>query len=74
MELSGEVVEQGPGASRWAIGARVFGIVGGGTHAEFMTAHQDTLAEIPVGMSWIDAAAIRERFEAPEDVGDGAWE
>lgn len=67
MELAGEVVEHGPGASRWAIGARVFGIVGGGSHAEFMTAHQDTLAEIPSGMSWIDAAAIPEAFITAHD-------
>src|SRR5688572_8581867 len=35
LELAGEVAELGEGVSRWAVGDRVFGIIGGGGNAEF---------------------------------------
>jgi NADPH:quinone reductase-like Zn-dependent oxidoreductase len=67
MEIAGEVVEYGAGATRWSIGARVFGIVGGGAHAELIATHQDALAEIPARLSWADAAAIPEAFITAHD-------
>lgn len=67
LELAGEVIAHGPNASRWPIGARVFGIVGGGAHAELVATHQDILAAIPDGMSWTDAAAIPEVFITAHD-------
>jgi NADPH:quinone reductase len=67
MEIAGEVVERGEGATRWPIGARVFGIVGGGAHAELIATHQDALAEIPARLSWTDAAAIPEAFITAHD-------
>src|SRR6185312_1948765 len=39
MEFAGEVAANGPGASKWRNGQRVFGIVGGGAYAEFLVAH-----------------------------------
>src|SRR4051812_15804211 len=62
LEIAGEVVDRGAGATRWEVGARVFGIVGGGAHAEFVTTHQDALAEIPSPMGWIDAGTVPEAF------------
>ena len=35
LEIAGDVVARGPGAGRWSIGDRVFGIVAGGGNAEF---------------------------------------
>src|SRR5881409_1858909 len=35
MEIAGEVADIGSGSRRWKVGDRVFGIVGGGGHAEF---------------------------------------
>ena len=67
MEMAGEVVERGSAASRWPIGARVFGIIGGGAHAERVTTHEDALAEIPETLSWTDAAAIPEAFITAHD-------
>jgi NADPH2:quinone reductase len=67
LELAGEVRARGPNATRWPIGARVFGIAGGGAHAEQVVLHEDTLAEIPPGMSWTDAAAIPEAFITAHD-------
>lgn len=67
MEFAGEVVGLGPNASRWTIGSRVFGIVGGGAYAQFLTAHEDAVAEIPAGLAWTDAAAIPEAFITAHD-------
>jgi NADPH:quinone reductase-like Zn-dependent oxidoreductase len=61
------VVGRGPEARRWLIGARVFGIVGGGAYAELVTTHQDALAEIPAALSWTDAAAVPEAFITAHD-------
>lgn len=67
LEIAGEVAEVGQSAARWAAGERVFGIVGGGGHAEFATLHEDELARIPDGMSWVDAAAVPEAFITAHD-------
>src|SRR5688500_8934417 len=67
LEFAGEVAANGSGATRWPVGARVFGIVGGGSYAEHLVTSQDTVAEIPAGMSWVDAAAIPEAFITAHD-------
>src|SRR4051812_27405264 len=67
MEFAGEVVTLGPGATRWPVGARVFGIVGGGSYAELLTAHEDTLATIPPSLDWTNAAAVPEAFITAHD-------
>lgn len=67
MEFAGEVVEAGPNASRWTVGSRVFGIVGGGAYAQFLTTHEEAVVEIPAGLSWTDAAAIPEAFVTAHD-------
>ena len=67
LEFDGEVAQLGPDASRWRSGQRVFGIVAGGAHAEYVIAHQHTLAEIPSALDWIAAAAIPEVFITAHD-------
>lgn len=67
LEFAGEVVEAGSGATRWSAGSRIFGIVGGGAHAEFVVTSQDAVAAIPDEMSWTDAAAIPEAFITAHD-------
>jgi len=62
MEYAGEVEKLGIGVTRWRIGDRVMGLVGGGAHAEFVVVHQDETLSIPDGMSFTDAAAIPEAF------------
>ena len=44
IEFAGEVTALGPGATRWRAGDRVYGIAGGGAHAEAIRVHQDTIA------------------------------
>lgn len=67
MEFAGEVAAAGPGANRWKAGQRVFGITGGGAHAELLVAHEGTLAEVPANLSWAEAAAVPEVFITAHD-------
>ena len=50
------------GVTRWKVGDRVMGLVGGGAQAELVTVHQDETLAIPEGMSYAEAAAIPEVF------------
>ena len=67
LEFAGDVVERGSGATRWPLGARVFGIIGGGAHAEFVVANQDAIAGIPEHLGWVEAAAVPEAFITAHD-------
>lgn len=60
LEFAGEVAELGTNAHRWHEGDRVMGIVGGGAHAEFVTAHQDAVSAVPSNLEWSVAGAIPE--------------
>ncbi len=62
LEYAGAVEALGTNATRWKVGDRVMGLVGGGGHAEFVVIHQDEALAVPQGMSWTDAAAIPEAF------------
>ncbi|HEY4217259.1 MAG TPA: NAD(P)H-quinone oxidoreductase [Gemmatimonadaceae bacterium] len=62
MEFAGEVAQLGDGVSRWRAGDRVFGIVGGGGNAEFLTTDAESVAQIPDRLSWTEAAAVPEAF------------
>ena len=67
LEFAGEVAELGTNARRWHEGDRVMGIVAGGAHAEFVTAHQDALAAVPANLEWSVAGAIPEVFITAHD-------
>ncbi|MEP7087220.1 MAG: NAD(P)H-quinone oxidoreductase [Gemmatimonadota bacterium] len=67
MEFAGEVAELGPGVQRWKVGQRVFGIVGGGSYAEYLVSHERLLAEIPDSLSYTEAAAVPEAFITAHD-------
>jgi NADPH:quinone reductase-like Zn-dependent oxidoreductase len=64
-DLAGEVVQVGPGATRFAPGDRVFGEVtprnqwgNAGTFAESAAVDEELLAPIPAGLSFEQAAAV----------------
>jgi len=67
LEIAGEVDALGPGVERLAVGDRVFGLVGGGGYAEAVVAHERTLAMIPGGLSFEEAAAVPEAFITAHD-------
>src|SRR3954467_15049639 len=62
LEYAGEVEAVRPGVTRWKVGDRVMGLVGGGAQAEMVVVHQDEVLPIPRGMSYAEAAAIPEAF------------
>jgi putative PIG3 family NAD(P)H quinone oxidoreductase len=62
LEFGGEVAELGTKAHRWREGDRVMGIIGGGAHAEFVTAHQDAVCAVPSNLEWSTAGAVPEVF------------
>ena len=62
LEFAGEVAELGASVRRWHKGDRVMGIIGGGAHAEFVTAHQDAVAAVPTNLDWSAAGAVPEVF------------
>jgi len=62
MEYAGEVESVGSSASRWRIGQRVMGLVGGGAHAEYVVVNEDEVLPIPENLSFPEAAAIPEAF------------
>lgn len=67
LEIAGEIDDVGPAVSRWRPGDRVFGIVGGGGHAEYAVTHERELAHVPDRLSWEEAAAIPEAFITAHD-------
>lgn len=68
LEYAGEVESVGSGASRWRIGERVMGLVGGGAHAEYVVVHEDEALPVPENLSFPEAAAIPEAFLTGYDV------
>lgn len=61
LEYAGEV-EAVRGVSRWKVGDRVMGLVGGGAQAELVVVHEDEAMPIPEGLSYAEAAAVPEAF------------
>ena len=62
LEIAGEVVALGPGATRWKVGDRVMALVVGGGYAEYCPAHESHCLPVPHGLSMTEAAAIPETF------------
>jgi putative PIG3 family NAD(P)H quinone oxidoreductase len=67
LEFAGVVEALGTGASLWRPGERVFGLAGGGAHAEYIVAHERALAAIPSTLDWTAAAAVPEAFITAHD-------
>jgi NADPH:quinone reductase len=67
IEFAGEIAETGPSVRLWKPGQRVFGLLGGGAHADFVTTHERLVAEIPATLDWTQAASIPEVFITAHD-------
>jgi len=67
LELAGEVVALGPGATRFRTGQRVMGIVGGGGQAELCAVHERVLMEVPPSLDWPAAGGVPEVFTTAHD-------
>ena len=67
LELAGEVVGRGPGASRFEEGDRVMAIVGGGGQGELATVHERQAMPVPDGLNWAEAGGTPEVFTTAHD-------
>jgi NADPH2:quinone reductase len=67
MEFAGEVVALGEGAERFALGARVMAVVGGGAQAELVTVSERQLMPVPQSLDWIQAGGLPEVFTTAHD-------
>src|SRR5688572_22726252 len=67
LEYAGDVLEVGSDVRDFAVGDPVFGICGGGAHAELISVPARTAARIPAGLSWSDAGSIPEAFITAHD-------
>lgn len=62
LELSGEVLECGPGVTRFAPGDRVMALVAGGAYAAEAIVQADVALPVPEGLSMTEAAGIPETY------------
>ena len=67
LELAGEVVGLGPGASRFEAGARVMAIVAGGGQAELAVVHERVAMTVPETLDWPQAGGLPEVFTTAHD-------
>jgi len=67
LEFAGEVEQLGPEVREWQTGDRVFGICGGGAHAQFVTVPSSQLVRVPSNLDWGEAAAVPEVFMTAHD-------
>ena len=67
LELAGEVVGRGSGASRFEEGDRVMAIVGGGGQGELATVHERQAMPVPDGLNWAEAGGTPEVFTTAHD-------
>lgn len=62
LEIAGEVVQVGPGVTRWNKGDKVMALVVGGGYAEYCLAYASHALPVSTSLSMIEAAAIPETF------------
>lgn len=67
LELAGEVLANGPGATRFKEGDRVMAIVGGGGQAELAVVHERLLMPVPDQLDWPAAGGFPEVFATAHD-------
>jgi NADPH:quinone reductase len=62
LEIAGEVVAVGAGATRYKTGDKVTALVAGGGYAEYCPVHETNALPAPATLSLIEAGAIPETF------------
>ena len=67
LEFAGEVIANGPGATRFSEGDRVMAITGGGGQAELATVHERVAMPVPEGLDWPAAGGVAEVFTTAHD-------
>src|SRR5918998_1662571 len=67
LELAGEVVATGRGATRFEPGDRVMAVVGGGGQAELAIVHERAAMPVPDELDWVAAGGVPEAFTTAHD-------
>jgi putative PIG3 family NAD(P)H quinone oxidoreductase len=67
LEFSGSIDALGAGVTSFAVGARVYGLVGGGAYAEQLVVHEREVVAVPEGLSDEQAGAVPEAFVTAYD-------
>jgi NADPH:quinone reductase-like Zn-dependent oxidoreductase len=67
LDLAGEVVAVGAGATRFGAGDRVMAVVPGGGQAELCVVHERVALPVPDAMSWVQAGAFPENYTTAHD-------
>jgi len=67
LEYAGVVDAAGAGVTRWRVGDRVMGLVGGGACAEAVVVHEDEALPVPPSLPLEAAAAVPEAFITAHD-------
>jgi len=67
LELAGEVIGLGEGATRFKEGDRVMAIIGGGGQAERAVLHERTAMPVPESLDWPAAGGTPEVFTTAHD-------
>lgn len=67
LEYAGEIDALGSGVTRWSVGDRVMGLVGGGSYAEKLVVHEREAVAVPRGLSLEQSAALPEAFVTAYD-------
>jgi len=62
LEIAGEVVGTGRGASRHGVGSRVMGLVAGGGYADYAVVHESNALPQPEGLPMPEAGGIPETY------------
>jgi putative PIG3 family NAD(P)H quinone oxidoreductase len=62
LEVAGEIVGSGEGATRFRPGEKVCALVAGGGYAEYCAVHESNALPAPPGLSLVEAAALPETF------------
>lgn len=62
LEFAGTVEARGEGAERFAVGARVMGLVASGGYAEYVVVHETNALPVPDALSDVEAGAVPETF------------
>ena len=62
LEAAGTIAARGPGATRYAQGARVTALIPGGGYADYCVADETNALPIPAGLTAIEAAATPETY------------
>ena len=67
MELAGEIIASGPGATRFPIGERVMGLIAGAGQAELAVLQERMLMAVPDKVDWASAGGLPEVFTTAHD-------